>query len=464
MKKGYICEEVHELSTNCEIIWVKIKVRGRRTLYLCCYYRCKTSDKESYEQFERSVERASRIPNADIVIGGDFNFPGWDWSTLTLKPGSPEVELHYRFRDFLHDQGMEQMVTEPSRGENTLDLFITNNPNLVPRVEVVMGISDHDAVYAEFKTTAERRKQTSRPIPLYNKADWDGMRRAMLDLCQDFEKMDNVDAEDLWSKFKSTLLSATKVFIPHKDSHPQRSQPWFTPELRRLINRRDRSYKKWKKQGTDELREEVKQRRREAQRHLRRAYWNYLDGIFTEDTSDTQGRCKFKRFWSYLKNQKSSNIGIAPLKVNGCLHHEPLAKAEALNEHFQSVFGDGEIYTADEYAEKCAMPERDPGSTLEDIKVNEEGVTLLLKKLDPKKASGPDGISARILKELADEISPLLTKLFKVSLATGKVPSDWKDAYVTPILKKGQQYDPANYRPVSLTSIVSKLMEHVIVS
>ena len=84
--------------------------------------------------------------------------------------------------------------------------------------------------------------------------------------------------------------------------------------------------------------------------------------------------------------------------------------------------------------------------------------------LDPNKATGPDGISPRILKELAEELAPGLTTIFQSSLATGLVPADWKDAHVTPIYKKGEQYDPANYRPVSLTCVACKLMEHVVVS
>ncbi|MEG7525297.1 MAG: reverse transcriptase domain-containing protein, partial [Chromatiales bacterium] len=66
--------------------------------------------------------------------------------------------------------------------------------------------------------------------------------------------------------------------------------------------------------------------------------------------------------------------------------------------------------------------------------------------------------------ELAQELAPILTYIFRRSLALGEVPSDWCIAHVTPIYKKGQKYEAENYRPVSLTSIVCKLMEHVLVS
>ncbi len=78
------------------------------------------------------------------------------------------------------------------------------------------------------------------------------------------------------------------------------------------------------------------------------------------------------------------------------------------------------------------------------------------------KASGPDGIPCRILKELSVELAPVITKLFQKSLQTGKIPNDWSKANVTPIFKKGNRHLPENYRPVSLTCVLCKLMEHVV--
>ena len=80
------------------------------------------------------------------------------------------------------------------------------------------------------------------------------------------------------------------------------------------------------------------------------------------------------------------------------------------------------------------------------------------------KAPGPDNIPGRLLKEGAIELSPIFTLLFNSTLHQGKIPSPWKQAHVAPVHKKNSRHDPANYRPISLTSVTCKIIEHIIYS
>ena len=91
-------------------------------------------------------------------------------------------------------------------------------------------------------------------------------------------------------------------------------------------------------------------------------------------------------------------------------------------------------------------------------------VSKQLSKLNPGKAAGPDDLTSRILKELQNEIAPILTDIFNTSLSEGTVPKDWNNAYVTPVYKKGPKSKPENYRPISLTCICCKVLEHIITS
>ena len=90
------------------------------------------------------------------------------------------------------------------------------------------------------------------------------------------------------------------------------------------------------------------------------------------------------------------------------------------------------------------------------------GKQHLLSTLDTNKASGPDHISPYILKHCAEEISPVLQIIYSQSLDSGSLPTDWLAAIVCPIHKKGSRTEPSNYRPISLTSVCSKVMEHII--
>ena len=89
---------------------------------------------------------------------------------------------------------------------------------------------------------------------------------------------------------------------------------------------------------------------------------------------------------------------------------------------------------------------------------------LVLENIDVTKASGPDNISGRILKECAIEISPSLTKPFNVSLSLGNVPESWKLANVSPIFMKSDKENCSNYRPISLLCIASKVLESAVLN
>ena len=95
---------------------------------------------------------------------------------------------------------------------------------------------------------------------------------------------------------------------------------------------------------------------------------------------------------------------------------------------------------------------------------NSQNVPRVHHGLNEHKAPGPDGLNARVLKECSNEISRILALIFNESLARGHVPDEWRHAYVSPVFKKGEKYDAANYRPVSLTCICCKTLEYILVS
>ena len=95
----------------------------------------------------------------------------------------------------------------------------------------------------------------------------------------------------------------------------------------------------------------------------------------------------------------------------------------------------------------------------DELLCTEEEVYNILRTLDVSKSNGHDDISARMLKETALSMTSIVTQLFNISIKLGELPDEWKVARVSPIPKSGKSSDPTNYRPISLLSILSKLLE-----
>ena len=99
---------------------------------------------------------------------------------------------------------------------------------------------------------------------------------------------------------------------------------------------------------------------------------------------------------------------------------------------------------------------------MKNINISTEEVYKLLKNQHPHKATGPDEIPVFIIRAAASQLAPILARIYQRTLDHGEIPQDWRDALVVPIFKKGERHIAANYRPVSLTSISCKILEHII--
>ena len=188
---------------------------------------------------------------------------------------------------------------------------------------------------------------------------------------------------------------------------------------------------------------------------LKQSRWHYVNTIIHKAAQEKSS----KSFFKYIKSCKSESVGVQPLKdQEGNIRAESIVKAQLLAKQYASVQTDD---ATDPNAD--AKPEGEQAfPDIGELNITVKGVEALLKKLNPSKATGPDEIPGRLLQELASELAPAVTRLFRLSYNSGKLPAAWKTAWITPIFKKGLKCMPENYRPVSLTCILSKLCEHVI--
>lgn len=394
------------------------------------------------------------------VAWGDFNLPDIDWESVSVKPGARYGQVNHELTDMINDNGLKQHVNFPTRDDSVLDLFISNTPSLIDRIEPLPGISDHDMVYIETTLKPCTVKQPKRKIFLYKRADWDSFKSDVDRFACDFGSIDHSSdsVTDMWSSLESFLNQLMERYIPNKMSSHKNHLPFMTHDLKRLMKQRDKWYSKNKKHPSDHTKQRFKDLKAQVQRETRAAYWKYVADIITDPDSSSESTPKpNKRFWAFIKGIRQDSCGVSPLLSDGEYVSDSARKAEILNQQYTSVF-------TVEDTQNMPVLGASPFNDMPRIQIDANGVTKLLTGLNPNKASGPDGIPARVLKETASVISPILTIIFQKSLDLGEVPQCWKDANVAPVFKKGEKYKASNYRPVSLTCITAKILEHIIVS
>ncbi len=265
--------------------------------------------------------------------------------------------------------------------------------------------------------------------------------------------------ENLWSQFKTRINSIIDKHIPTKLSKGYRKLPWVTDRIRKLIQKKNKLYSKWKKTGKTDTKSKLERLKKLVKKETHLAYSDYLNNLIAP-AEDANGHTnKQKKFWAYMKSFGRDTAGIPPLKdrSTGTLVTDSKAKADILNQQYKSVFTEEDMSDVPllDQAKHPAAP---------DLAVTTKGVEKLLSKIQPHKAAGPDNIPARFLKDYAAQLAPTLQIIFSKSLSSGILPSDWKTANVVPVFKKGNRHDASNYRPVSLTSICCKTLEHIIAS
>ena len=89
-------------------------------------------------------------------------------------------------------------------------------------------------------------------------------------------------------------------------------------------------------------------------------------------------------------------------------------------------------------------------------------VLNILGDIKINKSFGPDEIHPMMLKELAGDFAEPIAALFNMSINDGVLPEDWKTAFVSPIFKKGAKNIAGNYRPITLTCILCKVLENIV--
>ena len=382
---------------------------------------------------------------------GDFNYPNIQWSDGS---GFSTIGSEIGFIDLITDFSYLQLINSSTRGHNLIDLVLTTNEHLTDNFEItdddsISLHSDHKAISFDLKLHQRPKQSTERIVYNYSKGDFVGL----LNCLQNASLVDLVcincdDINVAWSKWKAAFLTAADSFIPKTSLKRSFTPSYITKDLLHAINMKESLRRKAKAKNSPQLWEKFCKTQQHVKCWINAKKREYLSGLSQSLYNNS------KSFWRFFKS-KSAIPDV--IKIGGLSLFSSEEKADAFNTYFASVF------TSDSnYSLPLISPSQSSSNFLDSITVSEFEVQSLLSSLSPSKATGPDGIPAYILKRCSKVIAPSLTVLFELSLQQGVFPSEWKSANVVPIPKKGDAHEVTNYRPVSLLSQVSKVLERLI--
>ena len=391
----------------------------------------------------------------EIALLGDFNV---DMKSSTKTKGQQQ-ELH----SFLVVNDLKQIIETPTRvcqfSSTLIDLICVNNYHRVVQKEVIATpISDHSIVLCVFKSGVPKipaRTYETRSFKNYNKCEFrDDLKSVPWHNVETAESVD--DAVLLWERLYSEVADR---HAPIKKKRVKgHKTPWVTNKL--LEIRRDRDYhlRKARASSSPYHWNMYKKLRNYSNHEDRRLKSEHFRNLIEENKSDSN------QMWKALKQTlPSKNCSeVKAIKVKKKFFHHPREIAEALNKHFSTI--GQKLANAMCPSSEEVLVEPTSKSKFSLNHVSTEFVARQLRGLKTNKAAGLDKISARLLKDSADIISPVLQYLINLSIDQNSFPNSWKSAKVVALFKNGDSSDCDNYRPISILPTASKILECAVYS
>ena len=437
-----------DLETSCELLWLELLTK-KGPLLFGIYYRPPRSDLFALHELHNSFQLLSA--GSKVILCGDFNAPHIDWSSVLPVKSSP---VNTQLCSIANDNFLTQLVSVPTRHDHILDLVFSNYPSVLSAVSVVDNLpgTDHKALQFVVTLPSCSISRCWRLLYNYAKADFqlfhDTLSHVPWDSVIDYDS----DIDSVWSQWHDLFLSVADSCIPRVRWRQRKMKHWFTDHTLHLIRQKRRVYRSLLLSPNDHLHNKYSKLSNLVRASTRKDTQDYVQAIsgsyFTAP----------KVFWSFVNRARASRSPLPAINVNDTLVHDDLMKANIFNTYFGSVFTNEDVSNLEDLRSSST----EHPLLIDSVEVLVSEVCDLLRDLDSRKACGPDLLPARLLKEGAEEISSSLCKIFNLSLSKGVLPQDWTSAHIVPVHKKNDRSNPSNYRPISLTSIVIKVLEKLV--
>ena len=441
-----------------EMLWVEALLNGQRIVFGVCYRPPnQTANERSLflDGMYATFDAVLRLSNSKFVLLGDFNDRCQIWNS-----DHRDSELGLDLFNLLLEFGLMQLINEPTRNANILDLIITNIPNLIESYGVSDPINDldHCSIYGLLKFTYVKKLCYLRTISSYT---FDNLTTLNDNLSHVpwpsliISESGNID--DMVDSFTTILKDEIANAIPSKTVVIRpKDKPGMTCLVRSLFRKCHRLHKIAMQTKNAADLEKHRTARREAKAALKQAQRIYYEKLNKQmENPETRKKSYWKMIKSFQGQTKTTSI--PEIVENGKSYRDVKDIVTILNNYFVAQT---KIVHLDESSLVPVVGADVNAPVLNSIEITSENILNSLKNLKLGKSCGMDGIGNNILRACAPNLTEPLKMIAQKSLDTGVFPNSWKKSNVVPIFKhKGAKNSVANYRPISLLSCMSKVVE-----
>ena len=452
-------------STSLESLWISLLLPKMKPITIgACYKPPRLSINDSINDLQSIISNINI--DSETYILGDLNINYNDVSSPAVK----------NYRDVLLLHNFHQLISTPTRVTTTtstvIDHILCNSKEHVCQSGTLdLGISDHMVIFCTRKlvkcSVSFNNIVKVRSMKNYDQDTYTTMLNNVNWNC--ILKMNDVDLA--WSKFREMFCEIIDHIAPEKTVRVKtRTEPWMSGEIIEMINNRDKLFAMYRKNRTDEDRyRNYCHLRNLVQRTVKAAKAEYFENQIKVNENNP------KKLWSHLKtlgySNKSKDKSNIVLRIDDELCHNSKKVADYINKFFTYVasnlvsklpkvglmYGIGSSKLSNFYRSKGVTP-----ASCKLRPVDLQFVKKELKDLNENKSTGLDGISPRFLKDGADILCTPIMHIINLSISSSVVPTEFKSARVTPLFKKNSKLEVGNYRPVSVLSTVSKILERAV--
>ena len=436
VKKG-LSFQVVSFETDIECLIIKI-TRENKTLYnICAIYRPETVKINNFLGYLENLLYFLKGLPGETLLFGDFNI-----DTLKDDLDKKKYMALLEAYDFEIQNNLPTRVTPTSK--SCIDHMITQN--VVCTETLPTTISDHFTVLLHFNTVHSfDRKTVSNPTLTRNTKNLKGHNALNFLFLLD-QKLKQIDektsAEYHVESIVNSVIECVDKFAPLRVcSAKETPNQWITNKIKNAITKRDKLFETWVEKPTKSNHDDYKSFRNKVCSMIREA--KKQDNFRKLGVNPTA-----RAIYRTLKTQKNNDQ-----------QPNELPDLEKLNEFFVTI---GSSLSSRLPQSAYLSGSFNCDKTLFIEPTGEFEVASVIKALKNKKSSGMDGISNETLKCCSPIIERHLARAFNKCIDEGVFPDIFKTAKVVPLFKKGEKKDPANYRPISLLSSLSKVFEKIL--